>query len=144
MILDEVKSAVDALPELLLIDDQMVAGGYHHLGIGIDGFDVVGCPGDAGSGIAACGLEQDLVVLDLRQLFLDEGLVALVSDQDDILNGHNAVDAVKGHLQQGASCAEEIDELFRLGGFGEGPKSAADASAHDNAISVVIHCGGNV
>ena len=138
-LLDEVKGVHDALLELLDIDDEVIAGGYHHAGVGVDSLDVVGCPGNARCGVAASGLEQNLVILDFGQLLLDERLVYLVGNQDDVIHGYNALHAVKCRLQQASSRAEKVDELFGHGSFAEGPKPAPHAAAHDNAISVVIH-----
>ena len=55
------------MSELLLIDDEVVARSYHHLCLRVDGLDVVGSPCDAGSGIAACWLKQNLVAVDFGQ-----------------------------------------------------------------------------
>ena len=117
----------------------MVAGGNHHLGIGVDCLDVVGCPCDTGRRVASCGFQQYLFALDFRQLLLDEGLVALVGNQDDVVDGNDALEAVECHLQQASACAEEVDELFGLGGFAEGPKTATHTPAHDDAVSVIVH-----
>ena len=139
MILDEVKGLDNALPESLDIQDQVVTWSDHHLGVGVDGLDVMGGPCNTRRGVAPNGLEQYLVRLDFRQLLLDERLIVLIGDQDDVIDGYDALHAVKRHLQQAPAGAKEIDELLRLGGFAEGPEAASDTTAHDNAKSVVIH-----
>ena len=133
-ILDELKRLDNALPVALHIQDEVVAGSDHHLGIGIDGLDVVGSPCDARRGVAANGFEQNLFGTDFGKLLLDERLIHLIGDEDDIVHGYNALHAVKCHLQQAASGAEEVEELFGFFGFAEGPETAPHASTHDDAI----------
>ena len=139
MLLDELVGLDDALPELVDVDDEVVARGYHHLGIGVDGLDVVRGPCDARCRVAPGRFEQYLAVLDFGQLLLDELSVTLVGNQQYVLDGDDSLDAVKRHLQQAASRTEEIKKLLGLCGFAEGPESAAYASAHDHAVSIVVH-----
>ena len=138
-ILDEGKGVNDALLEPFSIDNQVIARGNHHLGLGVDGLNMVSSPCNARRGIAAHRLHKNLAVIDFRQLLLDEFAVALVGDEDDILVGNDTLQAVKRHLQEAASCTEEVDELFGACGLAEGPKSAAHTAAHDHAVSVIVH-----
>ena len=90
----------------------MVTRCDHHAGLGVDSLDVVGCPGNARRGVASGGLQQDLAVPDIGQLLLDELAIVLVGDEHDVLDRHDALDAVKCHLEQRAASAEEINELL--------------------------------
>src|SRR5205823_4990018 len=76
--------------------------------------DQGGAQGDAGGGVAAARLADDLVFRHARELAC--GLVAVRGGGDDPgpLGGHRPLDAVEGLLQQG-TVADEGEEL--LGAF---------------------------
>ncbi len=138
IVLDKLKSFDYALLKLALTCDQVVARTEHYARLGIDRRDVVCRPGDARGGVAAGGLEQDAVIGDVGQLLFYDIGIDRVCDDKDIFFRNDRKYTVITHLEQRAAGAQEVDELFRSVRAAIWPESAADAAAHDHAISMVF------
>ena len=84
---------------------------------------------------------EDLAVCQFWQLLFDQRGIIGIGDHDHVLWIYQWQNAVIAHLQQGASRAEEVDELFGHACAAIWPETAANAAAHYHAISVGIdHC----
>ena len=136
--LDERQAFLHILEESILAENQMVAGGDNHVGLRVASLDVIRGVGDARSGIAAGGFEEDLRLVQLGQLLADKCRIAFIGNHEDIAERHYLSEAVKSHLQKGPSRAEEIQELLWQVFATEWPETAADSTGHDNAI-IVCH-----
>jgi hypothetical protein len=79
-----------------------------------------------------------LVVGKVRQLLLNQRGILLVGYNQYMLFGNDRQDAVVAHLQKASACAQEIDKLFWTRGAAIRPKAASNATAHYNAITMII------
>ena len=101
---------------------------------------MVSRPSDAGSGVAASRFEKDLVVGKVGQLLADKVGLQSICNDENVFGGNYRQNTVESHLQERASCAEEVNKLFGAIGAAIGPKTAADAATHYYAISMIV-CG---
>ena len=132
----EVESVAEGMLKLSFSGNQVVAWCDDHNCVGVFCEDMIASPGDAGCGVAAGRFEQNVVGGNVGELFAHEGSVAAVGYDNDVFFRYEREEAVVGHLQQCAACAEKVDELFGAFGAAIGPEAAAYASAHDYAITV--------
>ena len=137
--LDEAETALHGVDKDVLPCNQMVARGHYDTCLGIDCRDMVCCPGDAGSGIAAGRFEQNLAFGKFGELFPNERSILLVGYDEHILFRHERKDAVETHLEKSAAGSEKIYELLRTRRAAVGPETAADAATHDHAIAMLIY-----
>ena len=128
-----------AVPEAVGLEHQVIAGSHHNLGLGVQGMNVIGRPGDAGRRVASAGLQQDLLGAHVGKLLTDDGSILLVGEHVDILWLHDTLDAVHRHLQQAAAGAQKIEKLLGLVLTAVRPETASHAATHDDAITMVVH-----
>ena len=136
----EVEAFDHAVAECVFFEYQVVGWGDEHHRVGIDGADVVGCPGDTRCRVAAVGLKKYLVVGKVGELLFHQRGVAFVGDGEDVSDRHEFCNSVKTHLQQRSACAEKVYKLLGGRRFAERPEPASDSAAHNHTISVFHHC----
>ena len=134
----EVESQTDDALELRFVGHQVVGGGDDDVGLLAAALDVIGRVGNARCRVATCRLTKHLVIFQHRQMLQYEMLVCLVGHHEEILIGDNGAETFVGAADKALSCAEYIEELFRIVVFAKRPEAAPDAAGHDDAI-VVVH-----
>ena len=139
VLLQELKCPHHARLEVLVLEDEVVAGRHHNLGIGVERLDVPSRPGVARRGVAPHGLEQDLVGLDLWQLLLDYRGVLLVGEHYDIFRRNYPFETVYRELQQAPACSQEINKLFRHRLAAVGPEATAHTTTHYYTKTIILH-----
>ena len=129
----------DGVAELLLADDQMVGRRHDHCGVGILLVELVGGVGHAGGRVALVGLQQDILLRNLRQLFVDQAGVTLRRDDEDVFRRNDRGIAVESHLQERPADAQDVDELLGTGLAADWPEAAADTARHDDTVMIMVH-----
>ena len=85
MVLYEVKASANAFLELLFLEDEMVGRSHHNRRIGVYGADMVGCPGNARSGVAAGRFQKYMLWVEQRQLLADEVGIHFVGHHHNVV-----------------------------------------------------------
>ena len=127
------------LAEIDGILDQIVRPGHEDAGVRIALADLEGSVGNAGGGIAAIRLQENLGICGRGQMLLDQGQVALIGHDQDIPFGDIIQEAVVGHLEHGLAHAQDVVELLRESVPAHRPKPASNASGHDDHKIVLSH-----
>ena len=117
----------------------MVGRGDDDVGLGVAGVDDAGGIGDAGGGVAACGLAEHLVALEPLNLLSHTVGIELAGHDDDVFAWTNAFKTAEGALQHRLPRTQDIEELFGVVGFANGPEAASVAASHDDTVVVLVH-----
>lgn len=125
--------------EEAFIGNEMIRGGHNHRCIRIH----VPYPGgrvcDAGCGVAAVGLGQDVLQGKVRQMLVHQVRVGCGCDYENILPGYNLDETVVCQLYEAFAYTQDVQELFGPGVPAYRPETAADASCHDHAVEIIVH-----
>jgi hypothetical protein len=92
--------------------------------------DLKGGIEDTGGRIPHRGFQDDLLGGHLGQLFQNKIIVAFIGQDQDVPGRDEAIEAIKGFLDQGLSRPQHIVELFGILGGAYGPKAGTYPSGH--------------
>ncbi len=113
--------------------DDVVRGKDAHDRIGIDRLEHVGRQTNRRSGVALCGLRQDLALRNFGKLLDDFGAQMIVSQDPDALGRNYRTQAVDGLLDQGPF-ARKSQDLLGVRAAAPGPESSPTAARQNQAI----------
>ena len=135
----EIHALADDGAEILLVEDQVVRRGHHHLGLGVALEQRIGRIGDAGRRVAAHGFAEDLLGTQFGEMLQHEFLVAAVGHHEEILRRDQFFEPFEGVADERFSRTQYVEELLGARLAAHGPEPGADASRHDDAIFVACH-----
>lgn len=109
----EVEALADDGAEVLLVEDQVVRRGDDHFGPGVALHERVGRIGDAGGRVAADRLAEHLLRGDLGDVLQHQVLVFDVGHHEKVLGRDHLGKSFVGVADEGLTCSEDVEELFR-------------------------------
>ena len=125
--------------KLLILQNEVITGCYDDVGIGFTLGNPESGISHARGSIAHVRFAQHLLRFQIRKLFKHELFIALVGNDQNIFLRANRQEAVVGHLNERAPYTEDVVKLLWKSGAAHGPKTAANATRHDDTVILVVH-----
>ena len=129
----------DRPAEFVLVEDQVVCRRHDHRRIRIDRFQPPGGIGDARGRVASHRFAEHLALPDFRNVPQYLLFITVVGHDQEIFRRNDSGEPFVGVPDEAFSGSEDVEELFRCRTAADRPETAADASGHDDAVSVVVH-----
>ena len=129
----------DRPAEFVLVEDQVVCRRHDHRRIRIDRFQPPGGIGDARGRVASHRFAEHLALSDFRNVPQYLLFITVVGHDQEIFRRNDSGEPFVGVPDEAFSGSEDVEELFRCRTAADRPETAADASGHDDAVSVVVH-----
>src|SRR5581483_5650032 len=107
--------------------------------VGVKAFDLKTTVGNTGGSVAHNRLGQYLVVAHIRYLLLYQFGVVLIGDDVNIFFRANLKESLVCILYEGFAGTKYIQELFRVRCSANRPKTASDATGHNDSIVIFVH-----
>ena len=117
----------------------MVCRRHDHRRIRIDRFQPPSGIGDARGRVASHRFAEYLVLPDFRNVPQYLLFITVVGHDQEIFRRNDSGEPFVGVPDEAFSGSEDVEELFRRRTAADRPETAADASGHDDAVSVVVH-----
>lgn len=136
MRLGELYAGGDVAPELLLIEDEVVGRRHDHRRIGLQRLEAEGRIGDAGSRITSDRLAQHLFGPELGELFENQLPVGGIRDDKEVLRRDDRRKTLERMADETLPGAQNIEELLGKMASAGRPEPAADATGHDDAVTI--------
>lgn len=106
------------------VGDELIGREDHHDSLRIAGGDDADAKGYGGCGVALGGLGNDVFGGEHGGELAHGGDLFFVGEDEDVLNGDEAVESINGLGEEGAA-VEEVEKLFRFMIAAERPEAGA-------------------
>ena len=114
-----------------LITDQVVRGQHQHHCLAVLLANHSGSQTDTGSCISGTGLQQDIFLRQLGQLFLYQCGIADIGHHKHVVHCHHRQQTLDGFLDHGFSVLGQREKLLGIIATALGPETFASAACHD-------------